>query len=52
MPFTLVPQYTYLLTIPMIFCNVLGFAIIKYNQGYFEIPLLGSGEPQNLESYI
>jgi len=46
---SIVPQYTYALTVPMIFCAVFGFMIIKYREGFLEVPGLGS-ESQNLES--
>lgn len=36
------PQYTYSLTIPMIFCCSFGFTIIKYKEGYLDFPGLGS----------
>jgi len=40
--FKRVMVYTYTLTVPMIFCYVFGFVIIKYKEGFVQIPGLGT----------
>ena len=37
-----VPQYTYLLSVPTVIAYAMGFAVIKYQEGFVQLPPYGS----------